>query len=153
MARATSRSRIIEDAITEDALIINPDGSINIAGTVIITPPGASAVDVNEFSTISSTTGIDTLYTITNTKTLTIQAMSGGAEEHTSGSIVELFEDPNGDKSVLNRIETVFANGDSRAVIVQKDFVGDGVRRILLRRRRYAANSKEMWGRWRGFEQ
>jgi hypothetical protein len=116
-------------------------------------PPAASTpVDINIFGDVNSTSGVDTPYIITSGKTLTVQQLSGGAEAHTSGSIVELFEDPNGDLSVLNRIETVFVNGDSQSVIVERSFVGDGTRRIILRRRRYAMNFKEIWGRWKGFE-
>lgn len=153
MPREESRSRIIEDGITGDNLKVNPDGSINIAGQVITVPPNTTEVDQNVFGNVDSTTGVDTVYTIPNGETLTVQQLSGGAEEHTSGSIVELFEDPNGDLSVLNRIETVFVNGDSKQVVVQKSYVGDGTRRIVLRRRRYAANAKEMWGRWRGYSE
>lgn len=151
MSRAEARARIIEDSTTGDNLKVNPDGSINVAGQVISVPPNTTEVDQNVFGSVSSTTGVDTIYVIPNGETLTIQQLSGGAEEHTSGSIIELFEDPNGNLSVLNRIETVFVNGDSRQVTVQREFVGDGTRRIILRRRRYASNAKEIWGRWRGY--
>ena len=142
----------IEDILTGNDLIVNADGSIKVNQS--IAPPLTSTpIDINEFDSVSSTVGVDTYYVITNSKVLTIQGMSGGAELHTSGSIVELFYDPDADLGVnLERVETVFVNGNSESATVQRDFIGDGTKRIVLRRRRYAANAKEMWGRWRGFE-
>jgi hypothetical protein len=131
---------------------INTDGSINVQVGGIVTPPAGTTVSVSQFGSVSSTTGIDTFYTVTNGKTLTLQRFTGGAEPHQSGSIVELFHDTNGNLSVLNRIETVFVNGDSAQVGINQSIIGNGVGRILMRRRTYTASSREVWGRWEGFE-
>lgn len=128
---------------------------VNIAViSAVSAPPGTTPIDINIFGDVSSTAGIDTFFVITSGKTLTIQALSGGSEFHSSGSVVELFHDPDADLGVnLERIETIFVNGDSDSVIVDRKFVGDGTARIVLRRRRYANSAREIWGRWRGFEE
>ena len=131
---------------------VNADGSINVQVANVATPPAGTTVSVNVFSTVNSTTGIDTFYTITNGKTLTLQRFTGGAEPHTSGSIIELFYDPTGDGSALQRIETVFVNGMSIQVGINQSFTGNGTRRIVLRRRVYASAARELWGRWEGYE-
>ena len=67
--------------------------------------------------------------------------------------MTELFEDANGDLSVLSRIGTVFTNGDSDEQTIAEIFVGDGTRRIVMRQRGYAAAAREMFARWVGFEE
>jgi hypothetical protein len=96
---------------------------------------------------------VDTLYTITNAKTLYIQRLSGGAETSTRGSIVELFYDPNGDLSVLTPIEDIYVNGSSDQKDLFEPFAGNGTRRILLRRRQFGGGFYEITGRWEGYEQ
>jgi len=113
-------------------------------------PPGTTQIVQTAFSSINNTA--DTLFTITNSKTLTIQRLSAGAEVTTEGSIIELFEDPNGDLSVLNVIIVIFASGNSDQNDLSIDFVGDGTRRILLRRRPFGGGFREIFGRWVGFE-
>jgi hypothetical protein len=143
-----------EDITTGDFVNIEADNGRLIVSQDPVAPPASTPVIINEFNSVDSTTGVDTYYTITSGDTLTIQQLSGGAEAHTSGSIIELFYDPDADLGVnLDLIETVFVNGDSQQVSVGQSFTGDGTARIVLRRRRYAANAKEMWGRWIGFEQ
>lgn len=141
----------VADSNGVNKLKVNADGSVNV-NTATTTPATGTQVVVNVFSNVSSTTGIDTMYTITSGKTLTIQQMSGGAEPHSSGTIVELFEDPNGNLTPLVRIETVFVNGTSEQVNIQQSYVGNGTRRIVLRRRSYANSAREVWGRWTGYE-
>jgi len=130
----------------------NSDGSLNTVPTVPDTPSGSTEVIREEFSDISTTSGTDNVYTITNGTTLTITAFAAGAEDETGGSVIELFDDPNGDLSVLNRISTLFTNGTSMQIIIAEDFDGDGTRRIVLRRRGYTANAREIFAQWRGFE-
>jgi hypothetical protein len=132
-------------------LIVNSDGSINTVSSLSI-PSSGTSVTRNEFGSVSSVTGVDTYYTITNGKVLTLQRFTGGAEPHQSGSVIELFYDPNGDLSSLTRIETIFVNGSSGQVSIYQSFIGNGTRRIVLRRRVYASSAREVWGRWEGFE-
>lgn len=131
---------------------VSSGGALRVESTV--TAPAESTVITKEnFADIATTSGTDTIYTITNGETLTIQLISAGSEASTGGSVTELFEDPNGDLSVLNRIETVFNNGDSASIVIDRDFVGDGTRRIVMRQRGYTSAAREMFGRWQGFEE
>jgi hypothetical protein len=143
----------IEDVNTGNDLVVNSDGSINVVNVSVSTPTTADQVIQENFGNISTTTGTDTIYTITNTKTLVIQIFSAGSEAATGGSVTELFEDPNGDLSVLNRIGTIFSNGDNANESIQQEFSGDGTRRIVLRQRGYIASAREMFGRWQGYEE
>ena len=117
---------------------------------MLTTPPDTTAVVRTAYSSVSTTS--DDLYTITNLKTLVIQRFSGGAQGSTDGSVIELYEDPNGNLSVLNIIETAFVNSSSQQVGVSTEFVGDGTRRILMRRKNFLGGSRSLFGRWEGYE-
>lgn len=121
-----------------------------LVSNVSVTPPASTSVIQTEFDGVSGTD--DNLYTITNGTTLTIQQFFGGAESSTAGTVIELYEDPNGDLTVLNEIAIIFAAGVSNFTDLSESFTGDGTRRILLRRRRLDGGSREVFGRWVGFE-
>jgi len=137
-----------------NTLAVNADGSIKTVP--LVTPPapsGATTVIQNDFSDVASTTGVDIDYVVTNLKTLTIQTLVAGAETTVGGSIVELFEDPNGTGTPLTRISSLFISGQSDNAPVNQSFVGDGTRRIILRRRGYSGSAREMFAQWIGFEE
>lgn len=140
---------IIADASDNYAGITNNRLDVN-AVTTVVAPPATTAVKITEKSSISGT--VDSLYTITSGKTLTIQKLSGGAEASNSGHIIEAYDDPNGDLSVLNIIEDIYVNGDSNSKDLLGDFVGNGTRRFLLRRRSFGGGTKEVTGIWVGYE-
>jgi len=129
---------------------VDASGNLKVAST-IVTPPTANIVIQVAKSNMSGT--VDTMFTITNGTTLTIQILSGGSETTNAGAIVELFEDPNGDLSVLNIIDDVYVNGSSSEKNLTVDFIGDGTRRIVLRRRLFSGGTIEITGRWEGFEE
>lgn len=131
---------------------ITLDGRLKTS-QIVDTPVGTTEVTQEEFDDVSTTSGDDNTYTITNGETLTIQRFSAGSEEQTGGSVVELYEDPNGDLSVLNIIEAIFVNGNSRQADVGQQFEGDGTRRIVMRRRGFTGNAREIFARWIGFEE
>lgn len=118
----------------------------------VATPVDTTAVTQTAVSSINSDT--DTIYTITNGKTLTIQLFEAGCEANaTGGSKVALYEDPNGNLSVLNPISIIYINGASNQNSVSTEFVGNGTRRIVMRRSIFSGGSREIYGRWRGYEQ
>jgi len=135
-------------------LLVNADGSINTVP--LVTPPapsGATTVIRDDFSDVASTAGVDINYIITNLQTLTIQTLIAGAETTVGGSIVELFEDPTGTGTPLTRISSLFVSGQSDNAPVNQEFIGDGTRRIILRRRGYSGSAREMFAQWIGFEE
>lgn len=133
-------------------LTVNSDGSINTVPQLSPdAPTGTTQVVQETFSDVASTAGVDLNYVIPNGETLTIQLLVAGAEESTGGSVVELFYDPNGDLSVLTRISTLFVNGQSDNTPVNQEFVGNGTRRIVVRKRGYSSAAREMFAQWIGF--
>lgn len=145
---------IIRDGSTSNnELKVNSDGSINAA---IIQPPApvdATPINISAFGDVNSTAGVDTYYTITNGKTLTIQYLLAGAEYDSAGSVVELFYDPNANLTGMTRISTEFVNAASDSSPVQQLFIGNGTRRIVLRRRGFTATAREIFGQWFGYEE
>ena len=141
----------IVDKDTQKSARIDSSGRI-LVSPIASTPPSTTSVIQTGFSSISTST--DTIYTITNTKTLVLQQFEAGAQENTTGgSKVILYEDPNGDLSVLNLITLLYVNGDSSIVQLSSSFVGNGTRRIVMRRDVISGPSREVFGRWKGFEE
>lgn len=117
-------------------------------------PPNTIPVTRGGVITMSPNSVVDDIYTITNNKRLTIQAFKAGSVDGGVGKIirVELFEDPNGDLSVLNRIDTLYVNSDNFERNIGRSFDGNGVRRILLRSTQIGAATMETFRQWNGFE-
>lgn len=153
MAREEARARVIEDSESLVNMKVNDDGSINVVNIAATTPDAGTQVIVENFGTIATTSGTDTVYTITNGTTLTLQTFISGSASTSGGSACDLFEDPNGDLTVLNRIETIYTDGSTSPLPVGQEFVGDGTRRIVMRQRGVSSSSgREMFSRWQGFE-
>lgn len=151
MAFPDKTSQIVALLFDEDGnSIFDRSQRIQTASVIPPTVPlGTTAINI---SAQSAHTGVvDTPYLITNLKTLTIQCFRGGAE---SLSKIELFEDPNGDLSVLNLIRVGYATGSNIPdFTLAETFLGDGTRRILLRRTRLSGGNAETSGFWDGFEE
>ena len=131
-------------------LSINPDGSLPTSAN-IVSPPSSTEIIRSASSSVGSSDA-DDLYTITNGKTLTIQRLLGGAQSGTDGSKVTLYEDPNGNLSVLNFIATLYFNESSEQIDLNDSFAGNGTRRILMRRHSFSSSTREIFGRWVGYE-
>lgn len=153
-----------DDAELTKAILAGQDGTgafknvrLDTAGRLLVSSDIATPVDtvaVSQTARSSISSSSDTIYTITNGKTLVIQLFEAGAEANSiGGSQVLLFEDPNGDLSVLNLISAIYVNGSSFQNSVTDEFVGNGTRRIVMRRNPLAGGSREIYGRWKGFEQ
>jgi hypothetical protein len=131
----------------------------NSAGRLLVSdevsaPAQATEVIQSAESDINSVPGVDTIYTITNGKELTIQRLQGGAEgDATGGSKISLLEDPNGNLSVLNLIGSIYVNGASAQQDLSATFTGNGTRRIIMRRSIFGGGFREVFGRWNGFEE
>ena len=132
------------------AAVVNETGRLLISQNPPTPPPATTAVIQQAKSTMSGTQ--DLFFIITNGKTLTIQSLSAGAEVSNAGSIVELFEDLTGTGTPLNLVEDIYVAGQSFQKILNSSFVGDGTRRILLRRRNFSGGMLDVTGIWTGFE-
>lgn len=121
-----------------------------LVSTATASPPASTPVIQRAFSSMAGTS--DLFYVITNGKTLTIQRLRSGSETGTGGSVGELYEDPTGTGTPLNSIGRIYSNGSSNQVDISEDFVGNGTRRILLRRRALGGGAREISTTWTGFE-
>ena len=132
-------------------VLVDSTGRILVNSVSGAVPFGAMLVRRTVYTNMSGVS--DDLYTVTNGTTLTIQNFAASAEtDTTGGSVIELFEDPNGDLSVLNPIDIIFSGGNSFQHSLDEQFTGNGTRRILIRRRRLTGGSKTIFARWEGFE-
>lgn len=138
-----------DDAGNIIAVAVTAAGRILVSQEPTPAPPGATPVIRSVYSNVSTVD--DNIYTITNETTLTIQRLAGTNESSTGGTAVELFEDPNGDLSVLNVISVVI-NGNGGGEL-NATFTGDGTRRIVMRRNRFDGGSRWTFARWEGFEE
>jgi len=139
------------DAITQTPVRVDNSGRLQIT-SVAATPVDTTSVIQTAVSSISASA--NTIYTITNAKTLRIQNFSAGAETNTTGgSKVTLYEDPNGDLSVLNVIARIYVNGASNEITLDEAFIGNGTRRIVMQRDTFGGGSREVFGRWKGYEE
>ncbi|MFQ5472598.1 MAG: hypothetical protein ACE5FA_06925 [Dehalococcoidia bacterium] len=124
-----------------------------LVSDVPATPPtGATAVSQQAVGDVSGST--DTIYVIPNAQTLTVSTLLAGAEsvEGKKASKVALYEDPNGDLSVLNYIGVpAYVANSNFAQALNESFVGDGTRRIVLRRERLDGGTLEIAGYWSGW--
>jgi 3D (Asp-Asp-Asp) domain-containing protein len=149
-AAGSTQNCKIEGDVTGNIAEVNASGELKVIAAQPTPPPATTAVRVVEKGSISGT--VDNFYTITNTKTLSIQRLSGGAESSNSGHIIELFEDASGTGTPLVAIEDIYVNGQSGQKDLLGDYVGDGTRRILLRRRAFGGGASEVTAIWQGYE-
>jgi hypothetical protein len=113
-------------------------------------PIDTTAVTITEYDNVSGSD--DNVYVIPSGETLVIQRFSAGAEvDSTAGNVIELWFDVNGDGSVLEIIDTIFASGTSDQHDLRSEFAGDGIAAIRMRRQRFSGGSKQIFGRWEGY--
>jgi len=113
-------------------------------------PPDTTSVRETFSGNISATD--DQFYLIPNGETLFIQRLSAGAEvDSTAGSVIELYYDINGTGLGMILLDSIFASGNSDQHDLNENFIGDGTKRILLRRRRLTGGASEIFGRWEGY--
>ena len=160
---STEDTQLLIKALLENPLEINLiDQSTGIpvkvdaSGRLLVSiapptpPPATTPIEIIAFSIMGDS--VDTFLTITNGKILTVTQFRAGSETSNKGTKVELFEDPNGDLSVLNLIDVIFINGNSNSNALNKNFVGNGTRRMLLRRTHLTGGFIQIFGAFRGFE-
>lgn len=122
---------------------------ISVIAVPTSVPADGTKVGTVKYDNVNGAT--DEVYTIPNNKTLIIQNLIGGAEVTGQGSVVELWYDPNGNKNGMIIIDAVHTSGESMQHGLCVSFVGNGTRRIVMRRRRLGGGSCEIFGRWEGY--
>jgi hypothetical protein len=125
-------------------------GELIVAQPPPSAPPNTTAVTQQYFSSISTTQ--EDFYTITSGKTLVIQRFRAACGEANDVTNVYLYDDVNGDLSVLNLIEIIFLNGGQFAYNLDFEIPGDGTRRVLVRRDPLGGGARLAFAKWEGFE-
>jgi hypothetical protein len=129
--------------------LVTPAGRLNIAQEPPTPPPGTTEVSVTEFDAVTTTD--DNVYTIPNGETITLQRLSGGAEQANSGTTIELWYDPNGDGTGMTIVDVIFSSANSDQHDLNESYTGDGTAAIRMRRRRLSGGAVQVFGRWEGY--
>lgn len=117
------------------------------------TPPAGPGEESVSRTIRGNLSGIsDNEYLIPTGKTLQIRSMIGGVENTGAGNSFTLFEDPNGDKSVLNVVPLgeIIIDGGTQQNTFATDYQGDGTRRIVLRTEQLTGGSYRTTTTWSG---
>ena len=139
----------ITDGINK--ISVTASGELKVATPTPATPSGRTVV-LQSFRSDVSGTNTQT-YIIPNGETLTLQYVQVGAEDNdSSASRIALYYAPNG---TLDGNETILANfyvnGTNATSFIDQDFVGDGIKAIILERARLGGGTAEMFGKWQGY--
>lgn len=128
---------------------VSASGRLKVDIAPASAPPDTTPVSVTQYGAVAGTS--DTFYTIPNGETLYIQLFSGGASP-ASGSSIEIWYDPNGTGVGMTVIDVIMSNGQSDQHNLNVSYIGNGTRRILLRRTGLgSANARTIFGRWEGY--
>lgn len=133
----------------EDVAQISPSGRLLIDSSPPAPPSDTMAVDITVFGDVSGTH--DTDYLIPNGENLNIQRFSAGAQP-AGGSDIELWYDPDGTKNNMEIIDVIFSDGHSDQHDLNCQKIGDGIKRIIMRRTGLgSSNARIVFGRWEGY--
>lgn len=128
------------------------DGRL-IVSTLTVAPAGTTAVNRFADGNIGALATVETVYIITNGKTLTIQSFGGGAATSNAGARVELVERPTGLPASDVVVDVGYANGNNFQFLLSRTFVGDGTRQIVLKRINSGGSPTRAAAKWSGYEQ
>lgn len=137
------------DGLPQVTVLNNITNPLSIVWVPAAVPGGGTKVDRTVYNSISADS--DDVYTIPNGKTLVIQALFNSSEFKSQGSAAELWYDPNGNGVGMTVIDVLHTNGSSEQHSLYKSYVGDGTKKIRMRRRAYAGGTREVFARWEGY--
>jgi hypothetical protein len=134
-----------------DGASFTADGRLKVVQEPPAPPPATTPVEVGGIALVGGVS--DTVYVITNGKTLVIQSFSGGGAPEGKGSKVELFDDPNGDGAGMTLIRVAYVNGNSFSLDLNREIgPGNGTRAVRLRLSNLGGASREIAGFFTGYE-
>ncbi len=144
------------EAIVQDVNVVGPSGYIaNVTEdnrlAVVQKPPAppplSTPVIITDSDSVSGTK--DHEYVITSGKTLHLSRFMGGSESGNSGSKLSLLYDDGQSKEIL---AIGFANGSNFMYDLSQDILGDGTKKIIIRRENLDYGQKEIFTRFEGYE-
>jgi hypothetical protein len=130
---------------------VDSSGRLLVATPPATPPPLTTPVIITAFGTVSG--NVDSAYTITNGKSLVIGRLLAGSQEANSACRVTLYDNPSGDGVTLILIATLYVNGNSDKFDLSEKITGNGIHKIILRRTNLGGGSKEVFGRFEGYEE
>lgn len=139
---------IIQDADGNQA-DVTENGRLKVSQEPPEAPVGTTSVSQSEYGNVAVEDDLE--YLIPNGETLTLQRFSAGAQQANSGNVVELWYDPNGNGVGMTIIDTIFCNGASDQHDLNQQYIGNGTRKIRMRRKRLSGGAVLMFGNWEGY--
>ena len=128
---------------------VSPTRRMLVSQEPPVPPPDTTSVNITEYGNVAVSDDYD--YLIPNGEILNIQRFSAGAEP-AGGSNVELWYDPDGTKLNMEIIDVIFSDGQSDQHDLNANYLGDGTKRIIMRRTGLgSANARIVFGRWEGY--
>ncbi|MFQ3675717.1 MAG: hypothetical protein SNJ64_04160 [Endomicrobiia bacterium] len=132
---------------------ITPDGRLKV-DTLAAIPTAKTEVKITINTILSTTTPVNTYYVIPNGVRLTIVSLEGNTSVSAQGSSISLWYQPNG--SSVGEIEitlNIQVNGNNYIKNINWTCpdLGNGIRRIALRRQRNDSTARSVGAEWRGY--
>jgi len=123
----------IVDKTTQVPAQVDSSGNLKVITPAPAPPTGTDPINIGGVVNPLKLGGyVDTTYTITNNKILTIQRFSGGTE--CSLGKIELWWDPDGDMGINSTlIKSAYLNINNFQFDLDNEYTGDGTARIVLR--------------------
>ena len=164
-AKVNAEGRLLVDTnlvISPNIIITDPNdsnkrASVDDSGRLLVsTPPpqppaNTTPIILTGFDAVAGE--VDEEYIITNGKTLVIGRLLAGAAGMNKAGRITLYDDPDGTGTTMIAISTLYVNASSEIADLSEKFVGDGVRKIRLRRSNFGGGSVEMYARFEGYEE
>lgn len=166
VSAAAGGSGLLGSVKIEDATDSNKKVFVDASGRLLValpppSPPlGTTEVKVTRFDDVDGNTADYEYYVIPNGETLKIQKLLGSSEDRAKETYVALWLDTNGDTPAGNQkdghpnwilISMAFTNIGHVNFDLNEDVIGDGVKRIVLHRRRVDTGRRLVYARWQGY--
>jgi len=153
MARGANKQKVVLWGRKADGnlgeISVSDDGKMQVA-----TPPAeapANTTPVSQIAQSDMTGTVDLNYVIPSGVTLRLQRFIGGAEGNGTASKVEIFYDPAGNGTGMTLIAVGYVADSNFQFDLSESFVGNGTRKIKMRRTRLDAGTREVFGKWSGY--
>lgn len=157
----TAGSVTIEDANDSNKKVfVDASGRLLVALPPPSPPAGTTEVKQTKFDDVNGNSADYDYYVIPNGETLRIQKLLGSSEDRGKDSYVSLWLDNNGDTPSPTEkdghpnwilIAMAFTNISNVNFDLNEEVAGDGVKRVVLHRRRMEAGKRLVFARWQGY--
>lgn len=132
---------------------VTADGRLKVDMTPVA-PPDTTSVLESVNSVLANTTPVDTYYVIPTGEQLIIQTLEGNTSTSAQGSTISLWYQPNGSAAGEIQITlNIQVNGSNyiKSINWTCPALGNGTRRIALRRQRNDSTSRSVGAEWKGY--